>query len=74
MRRKSRRKKIVTRRVAVKKYLLAEQPVQNPQQQDCCLIVKVHAPDQIYNQWVQEAAENAIKKEFGKGLTCTGSA
>jgi len=33
------------------------------------LIVKVHAPDQIYNQWVQEAAENAVKEKFGKGLT-----
>jgi len=27
------------------------------------------APDQIYNQWVQEAAENAIKVKFGKGVT-----
>jgi hypothetical protein len=33
------------------------------------LIVKVHAPGRIYNQRVREAAENAIKEEFGKGLT-----
>jgi len=50
-------------------YLLAEEPVQNHQQQDCCLIVEVHAPDEIDNQWVQQAAGNAIKEEFGKGLT-----
>jgi hypothetical protein len=50
-------------------YLLAEEPVQNHQQQDCCLIVEVHAPDGFDNQWVQQAAENAIKEEFGKGLT-----
>jgi hypothetical protein len=46
-------------------YLLAEEPVQNQQQQDCCLIVEVHAPDGIDNQWVQQAAENAIKEERG---------
>lgn len=50
-------------------YLLAEEPVQNHQQQDCCLIVEVHSPDEIDNQWVQQTLENAIKEEFGKGLT-----
>jgi hypothetical protein len=50
-------------------YLLAEEPVQNRQQQDCCLIVEVQAPDGIDNQWVRRAAENAIKEKFGKGLT-----
>jgi hypothetical protein len=50
-------------------YFLAEEPVQNHQQQDCCLIVEVHAPDGIDNQWVQQAAENAIEEEFGKALT-----
>jgi hypothetical protein len=48
-------------------YLLAEEPVQNDQQQDCCLIVEVHAPDGIDNRWVQRA-ENAVKAEFGPGL------
>ena len=50
-------------------YLLAEEPVQNDQQQDCCLIVEVHAPDQINDQLVQLAAEEAIEGEFGKRLT-----
>jgi len=33
------------------------------------LIVEVHSPDEIDNQWVQQTLENAIKEEFGKGLT-----
>jgi hypothetical protein len=55
-------------RVAVL-YFLAEEPIQNRQQQDCCLIVEVYAPDRVDDQWVQQAAENAIEKEFGKALT-----
>ena len=50
-------------------YFLAEEPIQNRQQQDCCLIVEVYAPDRVDDQWVQQAAENAIEKEFGKALT-----
>jgi hypothetical protein len=50
-------------------YLLAEELVQNEQQQDCCLIVEVHAPDGIDNQWVQQTVESAIKEQFGQGLT-----
>jgi hypothetical protein len=36
-------------------YFLAEEPIQNRQQQDCCLIVEVHAPDRVDDQWVQQA-------------------
>jgi hypothetical protein len=50
-------------------YFLGEEPIQNDQGQDCCLIVKVNAPDPVNGQWVQQAAENAIKEEFGKELT-----
>ena len=50
-------------------YFLAEEPIQNRQQQDCCLIVEVYAPDRVDDQWVQQTAENAIEKEFGKALT-----
>jgi len=50
-------------------YLLAEEPVQNDQRQDCCLIVEVRAPDDIDNQWVQQAVERAIREKFGQGLT-----
>jgi hypothetical protein len=50
-------------------YFWAEEPVQNSQRQDCCLIVKVHAPNQIDDQLVQLAAEEAIEGEFGKRLT-----
>ena len=50
-------------------YFLAEEPVRNDQQQDCCLIVEVHAPDQIDDQLVQLAAEEAIEGKFGKRLT-----
>jgi hypothetical protein len=49
-------------------YFLAEEPIQNRQQQNCCLIVEVHAPDRVDDQWVQQAAENAIEGEFGKAL------
>jgi hypothetical protein len=50
-------------------YFLGEETVQNDQRQDCCLIVEVHAPDGIDNQWVQQAAENSIEEQFGKRLT-----
>jgi hypothetical protein len=50
-------------------YFLAEEPIQNDQQQDCCLIVEVHAPDRVDDQWAQQAAENAIEEEFGKAFT-----
>jgi hypothetical protein len=33
------------------------------------LIVEVHVPDGIDNQWVQQAAENATEEQFGRGLT-----
>jgi hypothetical protein len=50
-------------------YFLGEQPVQNDQQQDCCLIVEIHAPDGIDNQWVPQAAEDTIEDKFGTRLT-----
>jgi hypothetical protein len=50
-------------------YFLAEEPIPNRQQQDCCLIVEVYAPDRVDDQWVQQAAKNAIEEEFGKALT-----
>jgi hypothetical protein len=50
-------------------YFLAEQPVRNDEQQDCCLILEVHAPDRVDDRWVQQAAEDAIEDEFGKRLT-----
>ena len=50
-------------------YFLAEEPIQNREQQDCCLIVEVYAPDRTDDQWVQQAAENAMEEEFGKRLT-----
>src|SRR5260221_14644750 len=39
-------------------YFLAEEPIQNREQQDCCLIVEVHVPDRVDDQWVQQAVEN----------------
>jgi hypothetical protein len=50
-------------------YFLGEETVRNHQQQACCLIVDVHAPDRDDDQWVQQAAENAIEEEFGKRFT-----
>ena len=50
-------------------YFLAEEPIQNRQQQDCCLIVEVYAPDRVDDQWVQQEVKNAIEEEFGKALT-----
>ena len=51
------------------RYFLAEEPIQNDQGQDCCLIVEIHAPDVVDHQWVQQAVENAIEEESGKRLT-----
>ena|GEM_PF-2673459 len=56
------------RRVAIL-YFLAEEPIQDREQLDCCLIVEVHVPDRVDDQWVRQAAENAIEEEFGKALT-----
>ena len=50
-------------------YFLGEEPVQNDQQQDCCLIVEVTAPDGIDSRWVHQAVENEIEEQFGKRLT-----
>jgi hypothetical protein len=50
-------------------YFLGEEPVQNDQQQDCCLIVEVIDPDGIDSRWVQQAVENEIEEQFGKRLT-----
>jgi hypothetical protein len=50
-------------------YFLVEEPIQNDQGQDSCLIVEVHVSDPVDDQWVKQAAENAIEEEFGKALT-----
>jgi hypothetical protein len=50
-------------------YFLAEEPVRNDQQQDCCLIVEVHAPDLIDGRLVKLATEEAIEDKFGQRLT-----
>jgi hypothetical protein len=50
-------------------YFLGEEPVQNDQQQECCLIVEVHAPDGVDNQWAEQAAGNAMEEQFGRRLT-----
>ena len=50
-------------------YFLAEEPIQHDQGQDFCLIVEVYPTDRVDDQWVQQAAENAIEEEFGKALT-----
>jgi hypothetical protein len=33
------------------------------------LIIEVHAPDLVDDQWIQQEVENAIEEEFGKRLT-----
>jgi hypothetical protein len=33
------------------------------------LIIEVHAPDRVDDQWGQQEVENAIEEEFGKRLT-----
>jgi len=48
---------------------LAEEPIRNDEQQDCCLIVEVQAPDRVNEELVQLAAEEAIEDAFGKRLT-----
>ena len=50
-------------------YFLAEEPIWNDEQQDCCLIVEVQAPDRVNEELVQLAAEEAIEDAFGKRLT-----
>ena len=50
-------------------YFLAEEPVRNDQQQDCCLIVEIHAPAGIDDQLIRLAAEEAIEGQFGKRFT-----
>jgi hypothetical protein len=51
------------------RYFMAEESVRNDQQQDCCLIVEVHAPDWIDDQLSWLAAEITIEGEFGRRLT-----
>jgi hypothetical protein len=43
-------------------YFLAEEPIQDREQQDCCLIVEVHVPDRVDDQWVQPAGKMQSKK------------
>jgi len=43
-------------------YLLADETVQNQQQQDCRLIVEISAPDGADNQRLHKAAEIAVAK------------
>jgi hypothetical protein len=50
-------------------YFFAEEPVRNDEQQDCCLIVEVHATDGINDELIQLAAEEAIEDAFGRQLT-----
>jgi hypothetical protein len=50
-------------------YFLADGPVQNHLQQDCRLIVEVHAPDEADIKWVHAEAEIAMKEKFGEGFT-----
>jgi hypothetical protein len=50
-------------------YFLADETVQNQQQQDCRLIVEIGAPDEADNQCLHKAAEIAIKEKLGKALT-----
>jgi len=49
-------------------YFLADEPVQNHEQQDCRLIVEVHAPDGADIKWVHAEAEIAMKEKFGEGF------
>jgi hypothetical protein len=49
-------------------YFLADEPVQNHQQQDCRLIIEVHAPDGVDIKWVHAEAEIAMKEKFGEGF------
>jgi hypothetical protein len=50
-------------------YFFAEEPVRNDEQQDCCLIVEIHAPDWIKDELVRLAAEEVIEGAFGRRLT-----
>ncbi len=49
-------------------YFLGEEPFRNDQQQDCCLIVEVHALDWIQDELIRLAAEEAIDQNFGQRL------
>ena len=48
-------------------YFLADEPVQNHAQQDCRLIVEVHAPDGADIKWIQAEAEIAMKEKLSEG-------
>jgi hypothetical protein len=50
-------------------YFLGEEPIRNDQQQDCCLILEVHAPHEIDSELIRLAAAEATENEFGKRLT-----
>jgi hypothetical protein len=50
-------------------YLLAEETVQNSQQQDCRLILEISAPDGADHQALHKAAEIATKEQFAQVLT-----
>jgi hypothetical protein len=49
-------------------YFLADEPGQNHEQQDCRLIVEVHAPDGADIKWVHAEAEIAMEEKFGEGF------
>jgi hypothetical protein len=51
-------------------YFLAEEPVKDSQQQDCCLIVEIsRSLGAADKQWVKQLAKNALKEKFSKKLT-----
>jgi hypothetical protein len=52
-------------------YFLADEPVQNDQQQDCRLIVEVHVPEGTDNESVHKETEVAVREELGQGLALT---
>jgi hypothetical protein len=47
-------------------YFLAEEPIQDREQRDCCLIVEVHVPDRVDDQWVQRRPKMRSKKNSAK--------
>ena len=49
-------------------YLLADETMQNQQQEDCRLIVEVETAGETDNQALHKAAEVAIKEKFGRNL------
>jgi hypothetical protein len=46
---------------------LAEEPVRNDEQQDCCLIVEVHVPD-----WINEELVSWQRKKQSKMHSANG--